>query len=400
MRGEKERLYHDLAAELRFRSDFVGDDQGAATPLQVTMAWQSFVGSAAGGICLVRSAARARQLLVQAMAAVDTPVCLPANATHALVEDLKRTKAQLHFEMLDADLHLRHATCAKISWAEPVMGLPTGSRGQAEYMVVDHVGTVVVPSLPPMDADIQIYGLHLGPDVKTAGALMVFRDPVLAETVRNQITLADAPDWKRAAWQLERLRHHLPRRQTHLAGLHHALAAAAGLPLLSVADAPAMAYGVAIRIPAECAPATFYHYACGENTPVSWLPFVRPLHPMAVAASHGNALATAAQLERWMLVPLGLETPPDVTAQSVLGIVKAAEYLGVRWRTDPARAAAYAALLEKRYGPGHDAYRPVFAIPSEMRRTKTESIADFAPPSCRMRGNGFSGDDLKLEQNR
>lgn len=351
------------------------------------MAWQNFVGSAAGRVCLLRNVTRARQLLVQALDATHRPIYLPTNATPALVEDLKRAKAHLHFGQLEADLTLTHGSPAKISWAEPVMGLPTGSRGQAEYRVIDHAATVVTPTSLPMDADIQLYGLHLSADANAAGALVVFRDSALAETVRRQMTSADMPDWKRAAWQAERLRKHLPRQQADLAELHHALAAAAGLSLLTFTDAPALPYGVAVRIPAECTPATFYHYARGENTPVAWLPFARPLHPVAWATSRESALATAAHLEQWVLAPLGLETPPEVLSQTVLGIVKAAEYLGVRWRTNPARAAAYAALLDERYGPGHDAYRPVFAIPPNKLGIEAESFMDFTPLACRVRNN-------------
>lgn len=384
MRGADDRLHSDLAADLLFRGDVVLCGQGMATPGHVTAAWQSFVG-AAGGVCLLRTVTRARQLLVHTLAATDAPIYLPANASHALVEDLKRTKAQLHFGALDADLHLTHATQAKITWAEPMVGLATGGRGQAEYVVIDHASTVAAPLAAPMDVDIRIYGLHLCPDAQAAGALMVFRDPTLAEAVRRRIQPADEPEWERVAWQLQRLRYHLPRQQARLATLHQALVAAAGLPLVAVTGTPALPYGVAVQIPDECAPATFYHYARRENTPVAWLPFVRPLHPAAVAAAHRNALATAAQLERWLLAPLGLDALPETLTQTVLGLVKAAEYLGVRWRTNPARAAAYAALLDERYGPDHDAYRPVFATVPCPREMQTEFFTDFAPLACRIR---------------
>lgn len=46
----------------------------------------------------------------------------------------------------------------------------------------------------------------------------------------------------------------------------------------------------------------------------------------------------------------------------MLGIVKAAEYLGVRWRSNPVQAAEYAAMMDRAYGAGHDAYRPLFAL--------------------------------------
>lgn len=397
MRGANEQLHPDLVTDLRYRSDPVrsnvtrGDvvhsNQVTATPAKVTTAWQDFVGDAAGGVCLVSNVTRARQLLVQALAASDTSVYLPANASHALVKDLKRAEAQLHFSALDDDLNLTHVDHAKISWAEPVLGMLTGSRGPAEYRVIDHAATVAVPLLSPMDADVQIYGLHLSADANDAGALMVFRDPVLAEMVLRQITPADEPAWQRAAWQLERLWEHLPRQQAQLATLYHALTAATGLSLLTITDAPALPHGVAVKLPDECAPATFYHYARGENTPVTWLPFVRPVHPKAIAASSERAAVTAAHLERWVLAPLGLGTSPEDLSQTVLGIVKAAEYLGIRWRTEPTRAAAYAAMLDERYGPGHDAYRPVFATPSAALGAGTETFADFAPLPCRVLGN-------------
>ena len=387
MRGAKEQRDSDLSADLRFRDDVVRDNQAAATPMQVTKAWQDFVGAAADTVLLVRNVKHARQLVVHALGAADKPVYLPANATHALVEDIKRTKAQLHFGALDADLNLTHTAPARISWAEPILGLPTGSRGEADYKVFDHAATVAAPSPLSTDADIQLYGLHLSSDANAAGALIVFRDPNLAKAARRQLAPADAPEWARAAAQLERLSVHLPRQQTQLATLHHALEAAAGLPLLTLTDAPALPHGIAVKIPDECVPATFYHYASGEKTPVAWLPFVRPLHPAAVAASRERASTTAAHLEPWVLASLGFESSPEALSQTVLGIVKAAEFLGIRWRTDPVRAATYAALLDERYGPGHDAYRPVFTIPSGVLGVGAESFAEFTQPSCRVFNN-------------
>lgn len=101
-----------------------------------------------------------------------------------------------------------------------------------------------------------------------------------------------------------------------------------------------------------------------------------------MAAAQG--LTTAAHLERWLLAPLGLHTAADEVAQIVLGIVKAAEYLGVRWRTNPQRAAAYAALLTERYGPDHDAYRPAFATAPTSVFEQPEFFDDFAPLACRV----------------
>ncbi len=66
-------------------------------------------------------------------------------------------------------------------------------------------------------------------------------------------------------------------------------------------------------------------------------------------------------------------------------IVKTAEYLGVRWRTNPTRAAQYARLLEQMYGLDHDAYRPVFDIGAHERMDLALDPADLSAPTCRIR---------------
>jgi hypothetical protein len=143
---------------------------------------------------------------------------------------------------------------------------------------------------------------------------------------------------------------------------------AAGLAVLPPAEL-ALAHHAAVRIPEECDPAVFYAYVLGEQTPVRWLPLVRPIHHAAIAtrADRAALAGTAARLARWLLVPVGPAATEEEIAHGVLGVVKAAEYLGVRWRIDPARAAEYAALMTAMYGPEHDAYRPVFALPAAVR---------------------------------
>jgi hypothetical protein len=61
-----------------------------------------------------------------------------------------------------------------------------------------------------------------------------------------------------------------------------------------------------------------------------------------------------------MLLPVGPAFGQEEIGHLVLGLVKAAEHLGVRWRTDPERATWYARWLNEAYGPNHDGYRPVF----------------------------------------
>jgi len=93
---------------------------------------------------------------------------------------------------------------------------------------------------------------------------------------------------------------------------------------------------------------------------VHWLPELCPIH-YAAARQGPDYLDTARRLARWLLIPVGPDDSPAEIAHAVLGVVKAADYLGVRWRCDPVRAAAYARLMNEWYGPDHDAYRPIFS---------------------------------------
>lgn len=382
MRGADERLQIDLARDLIFRGDLVFRQQGPATAEYVTAAWRTFVcgDRQDGAVLLVRSVARARRALLQTLCAAGERVLLPANATHTLVESAKRAAVQFAFGGLDAHLHLLLPQPVQVAWVEPVAGLPTVWTAPVDYRVIDYADSVPMGSLPLDGADVLLFGLHLGLASAEAGALMVFRDATLAQQVHARLGAADEPEWARAAWQLQRLIYYGARQQAALAQLQHALAVAAGLPLLPLDRALALAHGVAVQVPPECVPSTFYHYVYSENTPIAWLPALRPLHPAAAAIG----VATATHLERWLLVPLGLTTTAAELAQTVLGVVKAAEYLGVRWYTAPRRAAAYAALLTARYGPAHDAYRPVFPLLPATASELSEFFVDFAPLACRV----------------
>ena len=372
----------DPALDLLFCGDVVLRQNGAATAVHVTAAWRDFVlgQGERGTVLLVRSVARARRALLQTLCATGDSVVLPANASYELVESVKRAKIKPMFANLDRQLHLAPAKPVTVAWAEAMAGLPTGCTGATERLVIDYADSAPAGQLTAIPADVLLFGLHLAPQAEEAGALLLFQDAALAQQVNARLRAADEPDWARAAWQLQRLAHHAPRHQQALTELQEALHAAAGLPLLPLTNAPAIAQGVAVQIPPESTPSIFYHYAQGENTPVAWLPYLRPLHPMAAA----QVLTTAAHLERWLLAPLGLRTTAAELAQIVLGIVKAAEYLGIRWRINPQRAAAYAALLTERYGPDHDAYRPAFAIAPASVFEQPEFFDDFAPLACRV----------------
>jgi hypothetical protein len=62
------------------------------------------------------------------------------------------------------------------------------------------------------------------------------------------------------------------------------------------------------------------------------------------------------------LVPVGPAYTAEEVSHAILGIAKTADYLGVRWVTDPARAHWYANLMVEWYGRDHDGYRPHFAV--------------------------------------
>ncbi len=382
MRGADDLLDATSARDLIFCGDVVLRQQGLVTPAQVTAAWHNFVGGPAqvGAVLLVRNVARARRLLLQTLDVAGRAVYLPANATHSLVEEVKRAKVRPTFAPLDAQLNLALPTAAPVAWAEPVAGLPSDPPEQAAFLVIDHADTVPIGPLPRGVGDVLLFGLHLSANAAEAGALLCFQDATVAAQVSRRLSGADEPDWARATWQVQRLAYHLPPQQQRLAQLEQALAAAVGIPHRALTNPCALAHGIAVQVPQICTTATFYHYAQGENTPVAWLPFVRPIHPAAAAGD----LMTALHLERWLLAPLGLYATSEVIDQTVLGIAKAAEYLGVRWYTNPQRAAAYARLLDERYGPGHDAYRPAFALTSASTDQEREHFADFAPLACRI----------------
>jgi hypothetical protein len=184
----------------------------------------------------------------------------------------------------------------------------------------------------------------------------------------------------RAAKQLARLRCLAQRQAAALTQVAAGLHAAAGLPVLPVWPGPALPHGVLVRIPEEGTPSTFWSYAGAENTPVQWLPQLRPLHHAAVIPHRQSAQ----HLERWLLVPVSPTNTDEENRQAVLGVVKAAEYTGLRWRTDPARAAHYAALLDSMYGPGHDAYRPAFDTSASSHAIPPILPDELVLPACRI----------------
>ena len=333
-----------------------GDCDEPAVP--ATVLWSSLVGSE---VVLTRSVASARALLLRTLGVEPgAAVTVPANALADLAEALKGHGAQPIFSELDPQLGLAtDAGGPAVTWANPTAGLPARAAASKGMAILDCADTW--PCGPLAGADALLCGLHLAPapDPRgAAGALLAFRDPGLTRRAAALRDSADRPDERRAASQALRAQALVPRQHQRLAEVRRGLVEAAGLPLLPMRSSGGLPHGVAVQVPDESDVSTFLAYVRGEHTPVIWLPELQPLHRAAVASNR----TSAERLARWLLVPVGPDDSAEEIRHAVLGIVKAAEYLGVRWRTDPARAAWYADLMNEMYGPGHDAYRPIFAI--------------------------------------
>jgi hypothetical protein len=336
----------------------------------VRSAWEDALGGAP--VVLVRSVERARELLL--LAAGVKPgefVGVPANGDRDLVESVKHFGARPAF--FDLDTALAPAADARqhgvrFRWAQPFGGM--GAIGDATW--VDCADTLPDVDWRGQRPQATLFGLHLAADERNAGALLVLGDVAFARTVHSFLCADDLPDPSRALTQLRRLLDDgatsglARQQQAVLTETRRGLADAAGLELLPACEHGALAQHVAVRIPDESDPATFYAYVKAERTPVRWLTTERPLHYAAVREP-GRSAATAAELARWLLVPVGPEYTDEEIKHAVLGVVKAAEYLGVRWRTNPGHAAEYAAMLDELYGPEHDAYRPVFPVETLVR---------------------------------
>ena len=336
-----------LPSDTRLRAD--------VTPEFAEQAWSERLGGAM--VVLARDAYRARRLLHQAAGIQPGEgVGIPANASHDLAESVKHHKALPRF--LDFDAHLRLATpSTRFTWTQVLRGL--WQPQNATWL--DCADTLPVPGAAGRPA-VTLYGLHLPDADNRPGAMLVFSDEALYAEVKALRQPADFPNAAQALAQCERLPELAERQCANLAEARRGLHEAAGLATHEP-NRLALATAVAVQIPPECDVPTFYAYVEQENTPVRWLPQIQPLHYAALRADGApNHRATAANLARWLYVPVGPDYTFEEIKHGVLGIVKAAEYLGVRWRSNPAHAAEYAALMDRTYGAGHDAYRPLFAL--------------------------------------
>ena len=318
-------------------------------------AWSERLGGAM--VVLARDAYRARRLLHQAAGIQPGErVGIPANASHDLAESVKHHKALPRF--LDFDAHLRLATpCTRFAWTQVLRGL--WQPKNAAWL--DFADTLPIPGAAERPA-VTLYGLHLPAADDRLGALLAFSDEALYAKVKALRQPVDYPNAAQALAQCQRLPELAERQLANLAEAGRGLREAAGLETHEPSN-QALATAVAVQIPLECDVATFFAYVEQENTPVRWLPQIQPLHYAALRADGApDHQGTAANLARWLYVPVGPDYTIEEIKHAVLGIVKAAEYLGVRWRSNPSHAAEYADLLDRTYGAGHDAYRPLFPL--------------------------------------
>lgn len=344
----------------------------SATIDEATAAWSALGGAA--GVLLLRNPERARALLLQALALQPgDPVGLPANADRALVEAIKRQRARPFFLDLDEHLQLVNPTdtCLKAIVAQSYGGLG-GASAAIDWL--DAADTVPLAGIPAPAPAAILYGLHLDQYQADSGALLVFGDRRLADACAALVTPADMPNPAAALAQYERLYGVdgiVQRQYAALAETWRGLNEAAGLPLLPLADSGPLPHGVALQIPTASDYATFYAYVRAENTPVRWMPEIRPLHYAALRDT-GRHAGAAAILARWLIAPVGPDYSPEEISHTILGIVKTADYLGVRWIVDPHQALEYAAWMDELYGADHDAYRPLFDITVQLAHETTE----------------------------
>lgn len=331
-------------------------------------AWSDAMGGAP--VVLLSSVGRARALLLRALGLRrGEPVGLPANATRDLAEAVKHHPAAPRWLDLGPDLALPTAPeqldGLRFAWAQPGGGAWATAAPGGVRLLTDAGDSLPLPGSPPdPQSAATIYGLHLGADQRRSGALVVCRDPAAARALEALAGPADRPDPALALAQLGRLAGPggLAERQlAMLAAVRQGLTEAAGLPLLDVAPG-VLAQQIAVRVPEPCDAATFYAYVLGEQTPVRWLPALRPLHYAAIRADGApHSARTGDHLARVLLVPVGPGYTAEEIVHAVLGITKAADYLGVRWAADPERARWYADLMVEWYGADHDAFRPLAA---------------------------------------
>jgi hypothetical protein len=341
-------------------------------------AWSVYLGADVP-LLLVRNPDRARKLLMRAFGVSGKePVGIPVNTRRPLSEAVKRAGGTPMFVELDADLTFDPSTPGlehvRLVWAQPVAGIAPPPALSGVTTLVDYGFTLPAPLIDGaaiLTGAATLWGLHLSGD--EAGALIAFSDPALYDAAREALTDDDAfSSFSQAVAQCERLAGEdgLAARLLGVdAATRKGMEAGAGMPMSPTAGRCALPFGLAVRVPDEADIATFISYVRNENVDLDWLPEIQPMFYVAyqVTADRERTHRSAANLARWIVAPLGPEFVADEITHAVLGILKAAEYTGVRWYTDPERAQWYGDLMFEWYGSTHDAYRVQFDTGVELR---------------------------------
>ena len=349
-----------------------GTEPSRADLPTVLSSWSAYLGGDMP-LLLVRDVDQARRLLMQAAGvAPDEPVGLPANCRRAQSEAVKRAGGKPHFLDLSPDLRVAPETPGfdqlRLLWVTPIAGSPANESVDC-MVLVDYSESLPAPGACELAGSgaALLWGLHLGREGEraTEGALIAFRDFQLYRSAKALVTADDLPDLDRALAQCERLNgpDGLAARQLRILDeVRFGMEAGAGLTMKPEAGVCALPRGLAVRIPDEADVATFISYVRNENIVIDWLPEFQPMFYVVYQVTPDRELTfqTAANLARWVISPLGPDFDDEQIVHAVLGILKAAEYTGVRWYTDPERAAWYGNLMLEWYGTTHDAYRPAF----------------------------------------
>lgn len=376
-----------LREDLLLPEDTAIEDAGHDEALQ---AWRDYLGRDVP-VMLMTSIDAARKLLMRAYGVAEGErVGLPANCRRSLSESVKKTNKNVpHFIELDPDLEFVKDSPGveelRLIWAQPVGGMAAPRALPGTTLLVDNGYTLPAPPFAP-DQDLAgaatIWGLHLSDD-RSNGALIAFSDNDLYRSALEIFDPeTDLPDLGRALAQCQRLGGP-DGLAARMIGVYQAarfgLEIAAGVPMSPLDGACSLPFGIALRIPDEADPATFISYARNELVPLHWLPEIQPMFYVSYQLTQDRELThqSAAHLARWVISPLGPDfQDEEEVVHSVLVVVKASEYTGVRWYTDPERATWYNDLMLEWYGPTHDAYRMAFEPDLQNTDAEVAQAAD------------------------
>lgn len=364
-------------------------DVADATEAEALNAWSDYLGRGVP-ILLVSNIDRARKLLMSAFGVEEGELIgAPANARRALTESIKKNNKNFPlFIELDRDLEFALDTPGldeiRLAWAQPVGGMAPPAPLLGVTLFVDYSYTLPAPPFSEaqeLTGAATVWNLHLSDDKSKSGALIAFNDRDLYWAARELINPdEDLPNFARAVAQVKRLAGPdgiAARQIEQFMAARLGMESAAGIPMMALDGMCSLPFGLAVRVPEEADLSTFISYGRNELVPVWWYSELQPIFYVSyqVTRDRAKTLRTAEHLSRWLISPLGPDFLEEEIVHAVLVMVKAAEYTGVRWYTDPERARWYNDLMLEWYGPTHDAYRMQFNAP---RFTRVTSYADVA----------------------